>query len=288
MRQRVVTILSAVLLATGLLVGAGLATAPPASARVKVIEVPHRPAGLGRIVGSPDGALWFLEEVGQKVARLAPDGSIAEFPLPTLPFPSGRDLDLDVAPDGSAWVLYGSGVQVLHLDAAGATLADVAVGGRPLESAFYGERLRVGPDGAAWVTRSSLSGSHDVVRVVGDQLVAPEDPYEVGPACDGAIGRGGDGSMWCHTAGGLTQLGPDAGAVSSYPADQGAAYPRTITAGPVGSVWFGSHSDINRADRSGDGAVGYVDATSGAVVAFGTGSRTAPGSWTTAAASSAS
>jgi virginiamycin B lyase len=62
----------------------------------------------------------------------------------------------------------------------------------------------------------------------------------------------------------------------SYPANNYAAYPYAIAAGPVGSIWFGRYLSGTYVTSPSDGEVGYLDAASGAITAFDTGSRTAP------------
>jgi virginiamycin B lyase len=44
----------------------------------------------------PDGALWFTEVFADRIGRRAPDGTIAEFPLPT---PEAVPLDITVGSD---------------------------------------------------------------------------------------------------------------------------------------------------------------------------------------------
>ncbi len=96
------------------------------------------------------------------------------------------------------------------------------------------------------------------------------------PECEDASARPPTASMWCRTSSGLTRLNADAAGGVTYPANNFAAYPYAIAAGPVGSIWFGRYFSGTLITSPDDGEVGYLDAASGAVTAFNTGERTAP------------
>jgi len=266
---RALTLLTATLLTmTGLtgLTGLELTVAPSASAATQIIPVPTSAAGLGRIVASPDGSVWFAERDANKVGKISPNGQVTEYPFPAQ-FPGTTTLkDLDVAPDGSVWVVYESGERVRHITATGQQITDWAVSGYDYP---YGEQVRVAPDGTAWITMS-----YDVQYIAhvndggGGGLVNS-------PECQDALGEANDGSMWCRTASGLTHINPAGGGVS-YPVNNYAAYPYAIAAGPVGSIWFGRYFSGTMFSSPDDGEVGFLDAGTGQVTAYNTGERTAP------------
>ena len=264
MRHRLVAVvssLSSLLLLAGGLALLGLATAAPASAATRVIPVPTASAGLGRIVGSPDGNVWFVESDANKVGRISPNGQLVEFPLPASGSASKAE-DLDVAPDGTVWVLFDSGEWIRHLRPDGSVIRDLEIG----EGYPYGREVRVAPDGNAWVTMSFDTSFVTVVNDAGYRdLTQP---------CEDALGRAADGTMWCRTDSGIGR----ADATSSYPANNYAAYPYALAGGPVGSIWFGRYFGGTWLSAPDDGEVGYLNAATGQVTAFNTGSRTAPNS----------
>jgi virginiamycin B lyase len=47
----------------------------------KTFTIPN--AGISTLTSGPDGALWFSESAGNKVARITTAGFITEFPVPT-------------------------------------------------------------------------------------------------------------------------------------------------------------------------------------------------------------
>ncbi|WP_426241900.1 virginiamycin B lyase family protein [Nocardioides sp. LHG3406-4] len=265
----------------GLVGGLLLTVAPtaPAQAAVTVYPVPTSNAELGRIVTAPDGNLWFLMEDANKVGRITPGGQIQEFSLPpTDSDVEGPAIDLDVSPDGTVWVTTEHGSNLTRLSSNGAVLNNWVFpydDGCP-SSCPYGGDVRVGPDGAAWVTMNF--GDSFIVKVTpSGQLI---DPLNA-PACDDVLGEAADGSMWCQ--GGeadeqdtIVHVNGDAAGGVTYPLPQDATYPRALTAGPVGSIWFTRNSGGTWFTSADSGSVGYLDQATGATHIWSTGSRSAP------------
>jgi len=262
MRQRLVASVSSLLLTLGVTAVLGVAGAPSASAATQVIPIPTSASGAESIVASPDGTLWFVEREANKVGRVNADGTITEFAFPRTD--ASQVEDLDVAADGSVWVIYDSGRRLRHMTAAGAQISDQSLGQYP-----YGEQLRV--EGSAVVVTMAFD---DEFVVLADDTRVVELPNA--PECADALGRGNDGTFWCRTDSGLTRLNINAsGGGTTYPVNDYAAYPFAIAPGPVGSIWFGRFQRGSFAFSPSEGSVGYLDAGSGAVTSYDTGDRTA-------------
>src|SRR5436853_152646 len=52
------------------------------------------------IHSGPDGAMWATELVGNRIARVAPDGTVKEFAIPTA---NSRPIAIVPGPDGAMW-----------------------------------------------------------------------------------------------------------------------------------------------------------------------------------------
>lgn len=270
MRHRLIAAVSSLVVALAGLAALDLAGAPSATAATQIIPVPTQAAGLDRIVTAPNGTIWFVERDANKVGRIV-DGQVTEIPLPA-EFDSSKVEDIDVAPDSSVWVIYETGEWARHLAPDGTTISDVHIGatdGAPGGGYPYGESVRVAPDGTAWFT---MSFDEQFVTVANDSGFAD---LPNAPECLDALGRAHDGAMWCRTSSGLTHIGAGGGGVT-YPANNYAAYPYAIAPGPVGSIWFGRYVSGTFITSPSKGEVGYLDAASGRITAFDTGSRTAP------------
>ncbi len=268
--RRLLAPLLSVTLAAGALVALAPGLLAPAAAATRVIPVPTSSAGLGRIVTAPDGNMWFTEEDANKVGRITPSGQITEFDLGEQTTDESTVKDVAVAADGTIWVAYDSGWRVKAINAAGQTVRGPYVFNSP-----YAEQIAIAADGTPWVT---MNYDEDfVIRIVGDQALASSNS----PECQAALARAADGAMWCRTDSGLTRLNGDASGGVTYPANNYAAYPYAIAAGPVGSVgsvWFGRYFSGTMFSSPDDGEVGYLDASTGRITAFNTGERTAPNS----------
>ncbi|HVX55070.1 virginiamycin B lyase family protein [Nocardioides sp.] len=252
--------------------GVALGPAAPADAAATVFAVPTSNAGLGRITTAPDGSMWFIERNANKVGRITTTGQISEYTLPPNEDDDNADVeDLDVAPDGTVWVAYDQGHEVVALHPNGS----VAQGPYTDDYPDAGE-VRVAPDGVPWITMNYADSG--VSRIVGGQWTWNSNS----PECDDVLGRAADGSMWCALSypGRLIHLNADASGGTTYPLPSYSGYLDgdlgSIAAGPVGSVWFTRYSSGTFVTPDGYGVVGYLDQATGAVTAWRTGSNTAP------------
>lgn len=66
--------------------------------------VPSTPYG---ITAGPDGNLWFAESTANKIARMTPNFSFTEFPMPT---PNAFPSFVTAGPDGNVWFFDANGV----------------------------------------------------------------------------------------------------------------------------------------------------------------------------------
>ena len=257
-----------------LLVAASLSLVPSAShAAVSVFPVPTSAAGLQRIVTAPGGDMWFVMRDANKIGRITTDGVIKEFTLPAEPDedPDYTVMDLDIADDGTVWVVHDSGRRALAVDSA---TIDTTPTGTAYELGVYpyGGQVRVGPDGIPFVTMNYDESG--VARILPTGAVWPANA----PECEDVLGEAADGTMWCQ-GGGLDQLvriNADAAGGTAYPLPSDATYPQGIAAGPVGSIWFTRSSAPTMFTSPSRGSIGYLDAGTGATTIWQTGSRSAP------------
>lgn len=265
-RRVLVTSLFATLLAGFLTVVA----AASAQAAITVYPVPTSAASLGRIVTAPDGNMWFIEKDVNKVARITPSGQISEFVLPPISSPDVREnvKDLDIAPDGTVWVVYNHGREAIALNPDGSVkTGPVSLGGSP-----YGEEIRVTADGTPWIT---MSFDEDFIAwIQNGQAYASTNS----PECDGALGIGVDGTRWCQQWDKLVKVNPAGDGGVTYPLPPNASYPYSLSPGPVGSIWYARHFSGTWISSPSRGSIGYLDAQNAAVTDINTGDKTAPAS----------
>ncbi len=231
----------------------------------QVFPVPTSSAGLRRITTAPNGDMWFIETEKNKLGRITTSGAIDEFNLPYVTAGyTANDLDVDAS--GAVWVAYDYGTKVLRyhpLDAGPATAWAVPTS----------LSIRSGPD-AVWLAGSTAAPG--IRRIVGSPV--PEDPNS--PDCDGALGRGRDGLMWCGQFDRLVQINATGSGGVAYPLPADATYPYSVAAGPNGRIWFGRDDGGSWFTSPARGSVGWVG-DNNQVGTIRTGDRTAPRSLVT-------
>lgn len=252
-----------------------IAPAAPASAAATVFAVPTSNAGLDRITTAPDGSMWFVERNANKVGRITTAGQISEYTLPAQTVDDSQVEDLDIAADGTVWVVFDEGWQAVALNPNGSVKSGPY---HDPEDNPDGGEVRVAPNGVPWITMNFADSGAS--RIVGGQWLWNSNS----PECDDILGRAADGSMWCALSypSRLIHLNGDASGGATYPLP---SYPDyidgdsgSIAAGPVGSIWFTRYDSGSWVTPDGYGVVGRLDQATGAVTAWRTGSNTAPDS----------
>jgi len=238
-------------------------TAARATRTMTVYPVPTSAAALRRITTAPNGDMWFVEQDANKVGRITPAGAITEFTLPPTTTGGGWVYDLDVDAAGNVWVVWDQGRKVSRFHPNAPTQGVAWDLGAP-----YGEEIRVGPD-ATWVT---MSYDEDGILRIADNSA---NWHDNAPECDGALGRGRDGAMWCQEFDKLIRVNPDGSGGVSRPLPADAIYPYSVATGPNHRIWFGRDSGGTMFTSPGRGDIGWVTHAD-AVRTTKLGSRVAP------------
>jgi streptogramin lyase len=117
----------------------------PENGKVEEFELPlpdKGQQGLFGITAGPDGNVWFTEDVGNKIGRITPSGTITEFPIPT---PESQPVSIVTGPDGNLWFAEQDSTKIGRITPTG-TITEF-----PLPS-YDGEprAIAAGPDGNLW------------------------------------------------------------------------------------------------------------------------------------------
>ena len=216
-----------------------------------------------------DENMWFTESNGQRIGRITPDGTIAEFPA--VYGPQG----ITAGSDNALWFATQGKIGRIALDGGLTSFVASFEGGAP----WNGWGIAEGPDSNLWVTsttgpaaigRMTKSGTFTVFPVPGagpnyrPQWIAQTPAGLAFGATDpdasvlGTVSTSGSFTSFALPAGGSPQgsmgvtVGPDgnlwytrfgAGALGHITADGGtvefAAFaPYRLTTGPDGNLWF--------------------------------------------------
>jgi virginiamycin B lyase len=197
------------------------------------------------ITEGPDSAMWFTERQAGKIGRIAPDGTITEYPPAGSPQLTSGALPAGIVsgPDGNIWFTeYGTGLIGDLNPATGKLIGEYAVGPNP-------EGMAVGSDGNIWVV---LHGSRSVAQVVPNQVVAGTSqgitPYSLTNSDSGPIpselSSGPDGNLWVTAGSTVYRVDPHNPPNGNAPAFDLSGNPSSntndaegITVGPDGKLW---------------------------------------------------
>jgi len=140
------------------------------------------------IVAGPDGAMWFTESGADQIGRIAGDGTITEYPLPSRnqfhAFPDG----IVLGPDGAIWFTETLAGALGRIDVASGAITERRIEPRGVAGAGL---VAEGPDGAFWF--GGWDASLGRMTTAGKTSVFPLSP-EVQQV--NALIAGPDGRLW--------------------------------------------------------------------------------------------
>jgi virginiamycin B lyase len=198
------------------------------------------------IASGPDGALWFVDDVGNSIGRITTAGAITEFPIPTA---TSGPVAITAGPDGALWFTEQGGNNIGRITTAGA-ITEFPI---PTPTSFP-NAIVAGPDGALWFTEQ---GGTNIGRITTSGGIT-EFPLPMGESIVQGIASGSDGALWFTDNSG-DKIGriTTAGVITEFAAPAN-TYPYGIAAGPDAALWF---------TENGGNAIGRIT-TAGAIVEF--------------------
>src|SRR6266571_8682444 len=115
---------------------------PVTTGHLSEFPIPTEGSHTTGITRGADGNLWFIENKGDKIGRITPQGQITEFPVS-----AGSDLvGLTAGPDGNLWFVGYQPNTIWRM-----TTSGVITGQFPIPTAGSGtETIKAGPDGNVW------------------------------------------------------------------------------------------------------------------------------------------
>jgi virginiamycin B lyase len=219
----------------------------PAAAKAGVTTYPlpsgAHPSGIAQ---APDGAMWALEDGGERIDRIAPDGTITRFPATG--YASLVDATFDLG--GNLWFTGGGA------DRIGRASVGLALG--PISTWSFGAGcqptgIATAPDGAIWFSKlhCNVIGRIDPASAANG---AQNDFGVPGGTEPLRIATGPDGAMW-FTAYGSGRIGRvDGNGTVSWPVPGGLDRPYDLVTGPDGNLWVtesGGHGAVLRVTPGG-------------------------------------
>jgi RHS repeat-associated protein len=188
-------------------------------------------AGPAGVATGSDGDVWFAENGGNRIAKLAPaTDAVTEYPIPTS---NSQPFGIAAGPDGNMWFSENNMNKIGKITTSGA-ISEYTI---PSSASKPGV-ITAGPDGNMWFVET---GTGKIGKITPSGAITE---YTIpangeGAAAPWGLITGSDGALWftddTHNAIGRITT---SGAISEYPLPTGSAEPTQIAAGADGALWF--------------------------------------------------
>jgi len=208
------------------------------------------------IATGPDGSIWFTQAppanpvTGEGatsdagIGRVAPDGAITHFPLPTsaanpmgVPGMGAGASAIVAGPDGAMWFIETGADKVGRITAAG-VITEYDLPDRDRMHS-HPQDITVGPDGAIYVTATLRSRVVRIDPASGAMTDLPPPGAQAAPFA--GITAGPDGALWFSSTGDGVGRMTTSGSVKKFAVpgtDTPRAWPWDLVPGLDGTVWF--------------------------------------------------
>jgi len=203
------------------------------------------------LVSGPDGNRWFTDEAGNSIAKIAPDGTATEYPIPTT---GSTPYLITAGPDGNLWFTeYTVDGKIAKITPDG-TFTEY-------DGFTHPTAIVAGADGNLWFTQYPAPEGQRIGKITVDGTVTEYTVPGTGawPTIDGdaySLTAGPDGNVWFRegTRAKIGKITPD-GTITEYDVPTAAASNMDLTAGPDGNIWFVEYSTNKIAKITVDGTV---------------------------------
>jgi virginiamycin B lyase len=202
------------------------------SATILEYPVPTPNTAPNHIIAGPDGNVWFVESNLNQIAKITPQGSITEYPLPV---PLGNSTML-LGPNGDFWAnLEGApSGEIVEITTAGNIVQDVSI--TAVSPNLF---PTLGPDGNIWFA-DTRSAQIDRMTPAGQVTLFPA-PFSIAE-----ITPGPDGNLWFDALGqaSIGKITPT-GDITVFSNLTNSFGYRGLTAGPNGNLWMTTTGNNN-------------------------------------------
>jgi streptogramin lyase len=217
----------------------GSANLTVTSNQLTITEFPLAPSSSpGAICKGPDGALWLTEEGTNKIARMALDGSINEWTIPTATPGLGA---METGPDGNLYFTEFNANKVGRFNPLTSQFTEWLL---PQAASGPGGVV-TGADGNLWIMEAQTS---QIVRLTTNGVFLPAFNLTAGSWPHGPV-LGPDGNIWfAELKRNRIARITTAGTVTEFVLPQANSNPETAAAGGDGNIYF-TENQANKIGR---------------------------------------
>ena len=215
-----------------------------ADGKVTGFALPNPNSGPTTIAIAPDGTLWFTEGSGNRIGRMAPDGTgIKEFDLPHA---GSAPRIITIGSDGNFWFSEHLGNRIGRITPAGVISEfDIPTpDSQPRATAL-------GRDGNVWFGEF-VGGKIGRMTLAGQVTEFTLPGADRGP---GDITAGADGNMWFVELNGRADNravdGNRVGRITEFPMPNATGSPVNIAVGPDRNIWYTKGNRLGRVTPEG-------------------------------------
>lgn len=194
-----------------------------------------RPFSEGGLAAGSDGNMWTTERNDSgtdTIARIAPDGQVIRFPLPTRESGPG---DITAGPDGALWFTELFNKRIGRITTGG-QIAEFSVTAKP-----FG--ITAGPDGNLWFTYEGGIGRISPTGQVKEFPVRRRPSSSIFDGMGGPITSGPDGRLWFTQGPGVLGRISPRGRISYVDLPLAQSFPTDLVTGPDGTLWYSALGD---------------------------------------------
>jgi virginiamycin B lyase len=204
---------------------------PSTTGHLSEFPIPTDSSNTTGITQGPDGNLWFIEEHGNKIGRITPQGVITEFPIPT---PNSISDGIMRGPDGNLWFFENKGDKIGRITPQGQITEFTVQAGSDLVG------LTAGPDGNLWFVGYQ---PNKIWKMTTSGVITGQFPILTAGSGTETIIAGSDGNVWFvedwgNKIGRITPQGQITEFPIPTPLVPGQQNYHDATLGPDGNVWF--------------------------------------------------
>lgn len=195
---------------------------------VTEFPLPNPGSGPTTIALAQDGTLWFTESAGNRIGRMAPDGTnLKEYSLPN---PNSSPRIIALGADGNMWFSEHTGNRMGRITPDG-TITEFPI---PTPNSMP-RAIALGADGNIWFGEF---GGGKVGRITPQGVIA-EFPIPTPDSGPRALAAGADGNIWFSefNASKIGRITAE-GRITEFDLPRPNSGPGDITAGDDGAMWF--------------------------------------------------
>jgi virginiamycin B lyase len=205
------------------------------------------------ITAASDGSIWFTERSANQLGRVASDGTLTEYSVPTA---SSAPEQITASPDGNVWFTERYGRKIGRVSQGGGGITEFTVPG----TGAYPTAITTDGSGKVWFASADSAATARLGRISSTGTITQMATGATRTTITSIVG-GPDGNLWVtevssywgDSVSKVTTSG--FGSFTNYRLPTSNASPQSITVGSDNNLWFTESSGDKIGQITTDGAL---------------------------------